>query len=139
MESTTLKQTQTNVIVNSFIRSVYNWMAIGLGLTAFIALYVAQSPSILNAIFGNPIIFYGLIIGELVLVFSISARVHKMKASTATGLFMLYAALNGATLVIYFYCIYEHFHYIDIFRLCRDIHCMQHLRNDDQKGFNIRR
>jgi len=32
------------------------------------------------------------------LVFSISARVNKMRASTATSLFLLYAALNGATL-----------------------------------------
>ena len=102
MASITLKQTQTNVIVNSFIRSVYNWMALGLGLTAFVAFYIAGSPSILNIIYGNPIIFFGLIIGELVLVFSISARVNKMKASTATGLFLLYAALNGATLSFIF-------------------------------------
>lgn len=100
MQPVTLKntQTQTQIQVNAFIRSVYNWMAIGLGLTAFVAFYVASSESLYRLIFGNPLVFFGLIIGELALVVSISARIHKMQASTATGLFVLYAALNGATL-----------------------------------------
>ena len=91
-------QTQTQVLVNSFVRSVYNWMAIGLALTGFVAYYVSNSQSMQNIIFGNPMVFYGLIIGELVMVFYLSARVNKMQASTATALFVLYAALNGATL-----------------------------------------
>jgi FtsH-binding integral membrane protein len=98
----TQTQTQTQIQVNSFIRSVYNWMAVGLGLTALMAFYVANTEILRNLILGNPLIFFGLIIGELVLVFSISARVHKMQASTATGLFVLYAALNGATLSFIF-------------------------------------
>ncbi len=36
-------QTQTQVLVNSFVRSVYNWMAIGLALTGFVAYYVSNS------------------------------------------------------------------------------------------------
>jgi FtsH-binding integral membrane protein len=102
MESVPIRQTQTQVLVNTFVRSVYNWMAIGLALTGFVAFYVANSPSIMRLIIGNQLIFFGLIIGELALVFSISARVHKMQASTATGLFVLYAALNGATLSVIF-------------------------------------
>jgi hypothetical protein len=73
-------------------------MAIGLGLTGFVAFYVSNSEAIMRLIFGNQLIFFGLIIGELALVFTISARVHKMQASTATSLFVLYAALNGVTL-----------------------------------------
>jgi FtsH-binding integral membrane protein len=100
MDSVPIRQTQTQsqVIVNSFIRSVYNWMAIGLALTGFVAYYVSNSQTMQNIIFGNPMVFYGLIIGELVMVFYLSARVNKMQASTATALFVLYAALNGATL-----------------------------------------
>ena len=97
-QSLPFQSTQSKVLVNSFIRSVYNWMAIGLALTGFVAFYVASSETLLRLIFGNPIIFFGLIIGELALVFTISARVSKMKASTATSLFVLFAALNGATL-----------------------------------------
>jgi hypothetical protein len=98
MQSVPLKTARAQVQVNEFIRSVYNWMAIGLGLTGVVAFYVSNSETLMKLIFGNQIIFFGLIIGELVLVFTISARVHKMQASTATSLFVLYAALNGATL-----------------------------------------
>ena len=97
MQSVPLKTARAQVQVNEFIRSVYNWMAIGLGLTGVVAFYVSNSETLMKLIFGNQIIFFGLIIGELVLVFTISARVHKMQASTATYLFVLYAALNGAT------------------------------------------
>ena len=90
------------VRVNSFIQSVYNWMAVGLGLTGFTAFFVANSPTMMQLIFGNQLLFFGLIIAELVLVFTISARVGKMQASTATGLFLLYAVLNGLTLSVIF-------------------------------------
>jgi len=98
MQSIPVRRTETQVQVNGFIQSVYNWMAIGLGLTGFVAFYVANSESLLRLIFGNQLIFFGLIIAELALVFTLSARVHKMEASTATGLFVLYAVLNGVTI-----------------------------------------
>jgi len=104
MESAPLNQTQTQVQVrvNSFIRSVYNWMAIGLGITGLVAYYVANSASLQQLIFGNRILFFGLIIAEFGLVIAISARIQKMQASTATALFVLYSALNGATLSMIF-------------------------------------
>jgi len=102
MQPAALSKTQTQLWVNTFIRSVYNWMAIGLALTGFVAFYVANTPSIQKIVFGNPMVFYGLIIGELALVFFLSARVQKIQASTATALFVLYAALNGATLSFIF-------------------------------------
>jgi len=98
MQSIPLKKTRTQIQINEFIRSVYNWMAIGLGLTGFVAYYVSNSDAMKGLIFGNQLVFFGLIIGELALVFTISARVNKMQASTATSFFLLYAALNGATL-----------------------------------------
>jgi FtsH-binding integral membrane protein len=102
MEPTTLRQTQVQVRVNEFVRSVYNWMAIGLALTGFVAYYVANNPSLRNIIYGNQLLFFGLIIAELVLVFTLSARIQKMQASTGTALFLIYSALNGATLSFVF-------------------------------------
>lgn len=93
---------RAQVQVNSFIRSVYNWMAIGLGLTGFIAFYVSNSETMRQLIFGNPLLFFGLIAAELGMVFYLSARVQKIQASTATALFVLYAALNGVTLSFIF-------------------------------------
>ncbi|MFO7667273.1 MAG: Bax inhibitor-1/YccA family protein [Desulfobacterales bacterium] len=98
MQSYPVNSAKVQSITNEFIRSVYNWMGIGLALTGLIAYYVSTDISIQNIIFGNKLVFFGLIIGELALVFFISARISKITASTATSLFILFAALNGATL-----------------------------------------
>lgn len=84
--------------VTAFLRKVYGWMVVGLGVTAAVAFGVAGSPALVAAIFGNPILFFGLIIVELGLVFFLSARVHKIAPATAAVLFLIYSALNGATL-----------------------------------------
>ncbi|KPJ74989.1 MAG: hypothetical protein AMJ54_16130 [Deltaproteobacteria bacterium SG8_13] len=104
METAPLRQTQTETqaIVNSFVRSVYNWMAIGLSITGVVAFYVANNPTLLQLIYGNPIVQIGLFIGTLGMVFYISARIQKIQASTATGLFVLYSALMGAMLSFVF-------------------------------------
>ena len=88
--------------VTAFLRKVYGWMFVGLGVTAAVSLGVASSPTLLQAIFGNKILFFGLIIAELGLVFYLSARVSKIAPATASGLFLLYSALNGATLSMIF-------------------------------------
>ena len=93
----TISQASTQA-ATYFLAKVFNWMAIGLGLTGLAAFLMVQSPTAMSFIFGKPFVFYGLIIGELGLVFYLSARVEKMSAQAATGLFILYAVLNGVTL-----------------------------------------
>lgn len=117
MQSVPFQRAETAIQVNTFIRSVYNWMAIGLALTGFVAFYVANSETLVRLILGNQLIFFGLIIGELALVFTISARVHKMQSSTATALFVLYAALNGTTLSAIF-LIYARSSIASVFFIC---------------------
>ncbi|WP_462324402.1 Bax inhibitor-1/YccA family protein [Desulfoplanes sp.] len=85
-------------VLNAFMRGVYQWMAGGLALTAITAYLVASSPALVQAIFGNQILFWGLIIAEFGLVMGISAGISKLSASTASGLFLLYSGLNGVTL-----------------------------------------
>jgi len=77
-------------------------MAIGLALTGFVAYYTAHNESLRQLVFSNSLVFFALIIGELILVFTISSRINRMQASTATGLFVLYSALNGITLSFIF-------------------------------------
>jgi hypothetical protein len=98
MDSVMIQKAQVQVRVNSFVRSVYNWMAIGLGITGVVAYGVANNPGVREIVFGAPLVFFGLIIAQLVMVFMISARIQRMQASTATMLFIVYSALNGATL-----------------------------------------
>jgi hypothetical protein len=86
--------------VTAFLRKVYGWMFVGLGITAAVAFAVASSPAILQVIFGNWFLFIGLMVAELGLVVALSARVDKMAPRTAAALFVVYSALNGATLSI---------------------------------------
>lgn len=84
--------------MNAFISRVFGWMFIGLLLSAGIAYYVASNPKLIYTIVTNPILFFGLMIGELILVAVLSARITRIKYGTAVGLFLFYAALNGITL-----------------------------------------
>jgi FtsH-binding integral membrane protein len=77
-------------------------MFVGLGITAAVALSVAGSPALLQTIVTTPMLFFGLIIAELALVFILSARVQKLAPATAAALFIAYSGLNGATLSFIF-------------------------------------
>jgi FtsH-binding integral membrane protein len=82
------------------MRKVYVWMTLALVITGFTAYGVATSPGILQAIFSNQILFWGLIIGEFALVIGVSAAINKLSLTTATLMFILYSVINGATLSI---------------------------------------
>jgi uncharacterized protein len=87
--------------VTSFLKAVYGWMFVGLATTAVVAVAVVAS-GYAPVLARNPLIFFGLVIGELGLVFGLSARVNRMSAGTASLLFLVYSALNGATLSLIF-------------------------------------
>lgn len=77
---------------------VYGWMSAGLALTGLVAMVTASTPSLIELIFSNRLVFFGLIGAELLMVFAISAAINRISAMTATMLFLLYSALNGVTL-----------------------------------------
>ena len=93
---------RTDTFFNTLFQQVYGWMAGGLALTGLIAWYVSQSDALLSLVFGNQIVFFGLIIAELALVFGLSWGLTRMTATMATGAFLLYAALNGVTMAFIF-------------------------------------
>jgi len=97
-------RTQDQVLVaqNTLVRQVYAWMGVGLALTALLALMTVSSPALLNAVVGNRLVFYGLMLGELGLVFVLSGAIDRLSATTATLLFLGYSALNGVTLSVIF-------------------------------------
>ncbi|MDL2216776.1 Bax inhibitor-1/YccA family protein [Desulfovibrio sp. OttesenSCG-928-M14] len=86
-------------VTNAFLRSVYNWMAFGLGITAVISFFLTYTS--LGAFLFTPQGVYlglGCIVAELVLVFVLSLRIQKLSAQTATLMFLAYSALNGVSL-----------------------------------------
>jgi FtsH-binding integral membrane protein len=69
---------------SGFFAKVYGWMTAGLALTALAALMTLSSQGLINLVFGNRFVFYGLIIGELGLVFAMSAAINRISAMAAT-------------------------------------------------------
>ena len=78
------------------MRKVYVWMTLALVITGFTAYGVATSPGVLQFIFGNQILFWGMIIAELALVIGVSAAINRLSLTTATLMFILYSVINGA-------------------------------------------
>ena len=104
-DATSSVRQQEIVSTNTFsalMRKVYTWMALALTITGFTAYYVASSPAILQAIMTNKILFFGLLIGELALVWGVSAAINRLSLTTATLLFILYSILNGVTMSFIF-------------------------------------
>ena len=102
MEGTAVSEVQT-----SFVLKVYNWMTMGLALTALVALGIEVAvPGVRWIMLENPIIFYGLLIMELAIVWGLSAAISKIPALLATLIFLFYAGLNGVTFSIIF-LVYE--------------------------------
>ncbi len=83
--------------LRSYMLGIYNYMALGLGLTGLVASLVASSPALLQAIYGSPL-HYVVMLAPVALVFFLSFRLHTLQASTAQMLFWTYAGLMGLSL-----------------------------------------
>ena len=88
----------TDARVAEFLRGVYGWMFGGLLVTAAVAFAVVGSPALVQTLVTNRILFFGLIIAQLALVYVVSAKVNTLSPTASAGLFLLYSALTGITL-----------------------------------------
>src|SRR6476620_9491550 len=88
-------------VIARFFNAVYAWMAAGLALTAVVAWWVSKRQDLMAQIFRGPMLVV-LVIAELALVWTISAATQRLGAGVATGMFLLYSALNGLTLSVIF-------------------------------------
>lgn len=96
------KEGYASLAFPALMRKVYVWMTLALVITGITAYGVASSPGIITAIVTNRVLFWGLIIGELALVWGVTAAINRLSLATATMLFVLYSVLNGATLSVIF-------------------------------------
>lgn len=91
-----LVTSKTDVAAQSaFMTKVYGWMTLALSVTGLAAYYTANTPWLMQAIFGSKIAFYGLIIGTFLLVGWLVLAIRKMSPVTATMVFLGYSLLNG--------------------------------------------
>ena len=86
--------------VSAFLRAVYGWMCVGLGVTAVVAYAITASAAVVQTIASNHLLFLGALAVELGLVFYLSARVQSLAPNAAMLLFLLYSGLNGVTLSV---------------------------------------
>lgn len=90
-------QGTTGVSFFAVMKNVYLWMTLALAITGLTAMAVATQPQMVYSIASNSLVFWGLLLAELGLVWFISARIMSLSVTTAGVLFAIYALLNGVT------------------------------------------
>lgn len=86
----------------SVFRKVFTWMTFALIISGLTSLFVASSPALVAAIFSNGILFWGLMIAEIALVWILSANIGRLSLVSATTMFIVYSVLNGLTFSVIF-------------------------------------
>ena len=82
---------------NVYLKKVYLWMALGLGVTALTAFLTAASPSIVKFIYSNPFVTILCFVLEIAFVFILSGRLEKLSVGACFGLFFGYSFVTGVT------------------------------------------
>ncbi len=88
---------QREEIQRGFILHVYAWMTLGLVVTTIAALLTISIPGLSQTIATTPLLFFGLLMGELVMVMVLTAAVSRMTPAIAGLTFLGYAVLVGVT------------------------------------------
>ena len=83
---------------NAVMKRVYVRMFIGLLVSAFCALGVASSETLLQLFVANSFVYWGMFIGLFVMAWVLPARLTRMSTGAVLGCFVLFAALMGASL-----------------------------------------
>ncbi|MBD5235361.1 MAG: Bax inhibitor-1/YccA family protein [Barnesiella sp.] len=97
------QQYAVDMRTSQVMKRVYVKMFLALLVTALTSLWVANSPSMANALLSSRSIYWILAIVEIGLVIAITGAINKISSSTATLLFFLFAIVNGFTLSVIFF------------------------------------
>ena len=89
-------------MVNSTMKRVYLRMTLALIVTAFTALWASTSAGYINFYITHSWLMWVLLIAEFGLVFAISGAINRLSSVAATGLFYLFAVINGLMLCTIF-------------------------------------
>ena len=84
--------------VSAVMKRVYFKMTLGLLVSAFVALWCSDSPAYWHILGNNSWAIWVLLIIEIGLVIAITGSIRRLSSAAATGLFYLFAAVNGLAL-----------------------------------------
>ena len=84
--------------VSEVMRKVFVKMFVAMIVTAVSAYMVLSIPALAMFIFSHAWVYWGLLIGEIVMVIALSAAINKLSNVGASLLFYAYSVLNGLTM-----------------------------------------
>jgi hypothetical protein len=88
--------------LRAYMVNVYNYMALGLGLTGVVAFLVGTNLALLNMIVGNPLVFWLVALAPIGFVFYLSFKINTMSVAKAQTVFWIYAGMMGLSLSFIF-------------------------------------
>lgn len=91
------EDTVLNEGLRSYMLKVYNYMALGLGLTGAVAFFVISNPSIFATVVGTPL-FWVFLLAPLGIAMVLGASINRISFSTAQILFWVYAGCMGVSI-----------------------------------------
>lgn len=97
------RQLEASYAFPALMRKTYLWMSMALVITGLTAYVVATNAAISSYLFMHSQLIWVLFLAEIGLVIGLSAAIRKISLSTATLMFVAYAALNGITFSSLFY------------------------------------
>lgn len=83
--------------LRAYMLKIYNYMAGALAVSGGVAYVTANTPALLNMIFGTPLVWL-FILAPLGMVFFFGAKLHSMSVGTAKTVFWLFAAVMGVSM-----------------------------------------
>lgn len=99
-DDTLVPQSRNDALEQSrFITGVFGWMTVGLAITGFIALLVAQRPKLVMEISNMGLLIMLLQLG---LAFGLVYAINRISAGVATLLFLIFSASMGLSLSVIF-------------------------------------
>lgn len=90
-----------SITLNEYMARTFGWMFVGLMVTFGLS-WVLASTGLVLYLFLVPAVPILLMVGELIIVFVLAARVQTLSVGAARGLFLGYAILNGVVFSAYF-------------------------------------
>ncbi|MDF2117839.1 Bax inhibitor-1/YccA family protein [Roseiarcaceae bacterium H3SJ34-1] len=97
LASTKIERAEIDSGLRQFLLSVYNYMGSGLALTGIVA-YGAAETGLYALLVQTPLLFWGVVLAPLALVFLLSFRIEKMSLGAVQTAFWSYACLVGLSL-----------------------------------------
>lgn len=101
-QNSTMDIGESKVRESNFVTRVYGWMSFALAVTGLTAFYVVSNPELLKKLATNQLLFFGIIIAEIVLVIAMTAAINKVAYHTMLMMFIAYSVLNGLTFSLIF-------------------------------------